>query len=435
MFGLVKYKTRFYTFLIGIIVIIAIIISYRVASFETIAGIIDFVVTVLSLIISFFAFIVATLTYSSIDSVNNVTKMDGSVLENEDYVTSFNSLLRSFNEESSRELTNTIIRNLRIRFKKQSKTAIAFSNNLQYFIDLIVIFPLLFKSESEQKENMKKVDEIIHLIKKRQEALDSVSLGNLTLINETVKLIEAVMNYQQLMHKSKSNKDNIPHDILDVRGNMLKNAVSKTVYYNYLGLFYNKKAMGVIKECLQLEESDFLSIEGHKTLLEKKKSTRISDKDKELLSIYLSESKKAFHTALECIQDDKMWNGFILYNDARTTYFYQLFFPEKKLPNWEELLNEAIVARAQLNILIKNLIGEKNTYFQEEFIYQEYLARLVKLNLYLVNQKDIPDTNQQIRYRAPDYQGLFNDRFIKEDYAGPSSKIKEYQQTIRSLLM
>ncbi|WP_156854361.1 hypothetical protein [Oceanobacillus sp. AG] len=46
------------------------------------------------------------------------------------------------------------------------------------------------------------------------------------------------MKYQQLIAIEKTD-NTIP--LLSVRGSMLKNAVTKTVYYNYLGLFYNKK--------------------------------------------------------------------------------------------------------------------------------------------------------------------------------------------------
>lgn len=418
---------RIYNSIMGAVVIIAIFVSYHLYTFETVADKVNFVVTVLSLVISLLAFIVAVKTYSSIDSVNIVSQMEGNVLENKNYVTSLTEILRRYDADNSKDLRDKIFSDLTIRFKKKSQTAIAFSNNLQYFIDLIVIYPLLFKSETEKKENMQKMENLLKLIDKRKDELISVSLGNLTLIEETVKLIKAVMHYQQLIH---NDNFNLSSSLLEVRGNMLVNSVSKTIYYNYLGLFYNKKAMQVIRKGLNLKEKDTLSIAGL-TELYSKLGTKLSEEEEELISLYLKESKRAFEKALENSREDKMWAGFIKYNDARTTFFLHLFFPDKKTVEWKRLLDEAIIARKQLNILNQNFLGEKVTYIQEEFIYQEYLARLVKMNIFIAKGEDICDTMGQILYEAPSYVGLLEDRYIAEDYMGPSERIREYQREIR----
>lgn len=70
--------------------------SLQIYPIESTADKVIFTVTVVSIVISFFAFIIAMNTYVSIDSVNRVTQMNGTVLENEDYVTSMTGLLTEF---------------------------------------------------------------------------------------------------------------------------------------------------------------------------------------------------------------------------------------------------------------------------------------------------------------------------------------------------
>jgi len=103
-FRLTKNKMRILNILMAMIVFITIIIAYQIAPITTVAESVNFIVTVLSLIIALFAFIVAMMTYTSIDSVNNVTRMDGNVLENEDYTTSFNATLYTYEEDNPIEI-------------------------------------------------------------------------------------------------------------------------------------------------------------------------------------------------------------------------------------------------------------------------------------------------------------------------------------------
>lgn len=126
-------------------------------------------------------------------------------------------------------------------FKNNSKTAKDFANSLQHFIDVIIFFPYLFTASEENKEKM---DKLFKLIKKKKRQLLSVSSGNLILIDETEKLIESIINYQIF----KNENSNLESTILEVRGSMLKNSVTQTVYYNYLGLYYNAKANSIIRE-------------------------------------------------------------------------------------------------------------------------------------------------------------------------------------------
>ncbi|ULT56618.1 hypothetical protein L1999_26875 [Neobacillus drentensis] len=423
------FKLPILYYVIFIIIVVSTYISYEIYPMTSAQEKTTFIVTVLSLVVSTIAFYIAMKTYISIDSVNVITQMEGNVLENENYVISITSLLKDYPMTNPLEVEDAIFKKLKEIFsKKNSRTAIDFTDNLQYFIDIIIFFPALFKSENgRQQENFKNMETVLSLIDQRKKDLLSVSTGNLILIEETVKLINSVINYQQLI----STKEiKMSSSLLDVRGTMLKNPVTQTVYFDYLGLFYNKKAMTILFDNLNLGKGDIFEIDRLKEVIRKIPS--LDGENVELATMYLKESKKAFQHALENCKNDVMWEGFIKYNDARSTYFLKLVQPEYQGEDWNILMNEAIIARGKLNYLIKDLYekGAPPTFLQEEFNYQEYLARLVKINILIAEETDINDTLNISRYPAPQYTGLKNDRFIKEPYLGSNTKIRNYQQDI-----
>jgi hypothetical protein len=265
---------------------------------------------------------------------------------------------------------------------------------------------------------------------KKGEALLAISTGNLTLIDETVKLINCVIHYQKLIH---TNDYKIAATLLEVRGTMLRNAVTQTVYYNYLGLFYNKKAMNIIRRYQGLENADFFDILVLRKVIRKIKA--LENEEAELFTMYLLESKKAFQKALDNSKDDVMWNGFIKYNDARSTFFLQVIQPGYEGESWKRMMDGAIVARSRLNHLISDMvITETPNHLQRFFKYQEYLAKLVKINILIATKENITDGFQQTQYAYPGYRGLKEDRIVKESYTGEFKSIKKYQEKILSFL-
>ena len=424
-------KVHYPYVLIAILGSISIYICNQIFPFKTTADLVNFTITFLSLVLAFIAFIIATQTYVSIDSVNTISQMEGNVLENENYVTSIISLLKEYDMEDSKGVGEAIFENLENKFKKKPKTALEFAENLQDFIDLIVFFPSLFQSTDEhQKENIERMKNLLFTIEKRKKALIAVSTGNLILIDETVKLINCVMNYQELIN---TNQYKIASSLLDVRGAMIKNSVTQTVYYNYLGLFYNKKAMNIIRERLKIGNKDFFDIEVLQRIIAE--IDKLTNKDRELYKMYLDESRKAFKKALDSCKEDIMWTGFIKYNDARSVYFYQLIFPkftsENNLDDWRIIMDESITARSKLNLLIKDTFENKRkSHLQEAFIYQELLARLVKINILIAEGEDITDTIGDVVYHYPIYTGLEEDSLIADIYTGNFAKINNYQNKL-----
>lgn len=416
--------------IIAVVGIIATLVCVKIYHFKSTADLITFTTTVSSLLVSFTAFIFAMKTYLSIDSVNVITQMEGNVLENENYVTSVTSLLKEYDMKESNNVAEAIFIKLERKFAKESKTALAFAGNLQYFIDIIVFFPSLFNTsdEKEKQQNINRMNKILALIEKRKKSLLAISTGNLILIEETVKLIRCVMNYQELVH---TNQYNIASSLLEVRGTMLKNSVTQTVYYNYLGLFYNKKAIVILSNKYHLP-NNLLDIAILQQLQVKMDKNPLSNEEYELFMMYVEEARKAFEKALKNCRDDVMWHGFIKYNDARTAYFLGLV-EQREDHEWHNIMNEAIIARKKLNILIDDILDlSYKTHLQEHFIYQEYLARLVKMNIHIAEKQDITNTQGEPTYLYPDYLELNEDPFIKVPYTQEVHKINAYQEDIKN---
>lgn len=387
----------------------------------------EYSVTVVGLIISVIAFVLAFLTYLSIDNVNKISQMEGNVLENENYMTSFTSLIREYKMSDSRKFAEHIFTKLEIIFKKESRTAIQFADNLQYMIDILVFLPYLYHKKEEEKEKKRRMQEILLLMEKRMTALIEVSNGNLVLIKESVKLIKSVLHYQNHVY---SEGFNFASSLLEVRGTMLRNPVTQTVYYNYLGLFYQKKAIAVLQNKYELPEGNMFSLQRLKHAKEIIGS--MHEDDKELFIIYLKEAKKSFNTALEQGTDDIMWEGFIKYNAARTIYLLSLV-NEAGQEIWHKVMDEALAARYKLNILIEDIV-QSRTHLQENLQYESNLANLVKINIQMSEGLDITNRVGQVKYTAPMYNGLEDDPILTVPYNDHFDVIPVLQQGITRYL-
>mgnify|MGYP007024763600 FL=1 len=428
-----RFRRRLNAFLIiFILIFITGLISYQIYGSGTI-GIINFSVSILSLTVAFIALIVSVNTYLSIDSVNDITKMDGNKLENENYITSISELVNMFDHKDSNEMSRDVFNELEDQFKKgNSRTAIELADNLQYFIDVIVIFPALFDSNNkDHKENMYRMENILNQINARKDDLLAISRGNLLLIEETVKLIEAVIHLQQFYHSNDSKKAS---KLLAVKGVVLKNSISKTVYYNYLALYYNKKAIEIIQNRLGFQGKDVFQIGILKEILRNKNEISLSDK--ELINNYLYEANRNIKMAKEHCLEDVMWRGFILYNEARIKFFFYIFSDENQaeMPEWLNIMDEAITTRKRINLLINDIVGVGNniadtTFIQRHFVYQEYLASLVKVNILISMENDIE--TKVGKFVFPTYERLLEYHYVKNTFQYEFSKIEDYQEDIK----
>ena len=206
-----------------------------------------------------------------------------------------------------------------------------------------------------------------------------MSEGSCILVRESVKLLKAVYTYQsyRLGYKSDVNIASL----FDVRGAMLKNAMSRTIYHNYIGLVYMNKAMTIINNCFtsfNKSKIDVLSIEAAKILEHLTKS-----QDKDLAIIYLKEAIANFDSAVQTIRDELMWNAFIQYNKARSQYILSRLC-ETGNTTWQETMAVAIEYRSKLVMILNDILGVSGkSYLQRAFIDQLKLAQLMNVRLKL----------------------------------------------------
>ena len=398
-------------FTILLLVLLSAFLAVWVYDLKEGKDLLSFTISTVSFCIAVLALFITVRTYTSIDSVNNISKMEGNILDNENYVTSLPELINQFKSQNENTLEKEIFDSIEHKLKKESETAVLFADTLQYIIDLIVLFPAVFNaSETNKVLYKKRMDTILSEVDRRCEILHSVSKGNSIQITETIMLFKAVVSYQSFVA---DDNFNIHADLLHVRGPILRNPVTKTIYHNYLGLYYNKKGMHLLRESLNMNSVDILSIDGLE--LAQKNINTIEPSILEEVSMYLKSAAEQFDKALKVSSEDVMWPGFINYNKARTVYFLALLSNSEL--NWLDILDEAIESRSRLNRLIDEILmidrsksaNIVSTHLREFFLYQEELARTVKLNILLSNNLT-RQNNAPIIYKGINISDISNEK-------------------------
>ena len=398
-------------FTILLLVLLSAFLAVWVYDLKEGKDLLSFTISTVSFCIAVLALFITVRTYTSIDSVNNISKMEGNILDNENYVTSLPELINQFKSQDENTLEKEIFDSIEHKLKKESETAVLFADTLQYIIDLIVLFPAVFNaSETNKVLYKKRMDTILSEVDRRCEILHSVSKGNSIQITETIKLFKAVVSYQSFVA---DDNFNIHADLLHVRGPILRNPVTKTIYHNYLGLYYNKKGMHLLRESLNMNSVDILSIDGLE--LAQKNINTIEPSILEEVSMYLKSAAEQFDKALKVSSEDVMWPGFINYNKARTVYFLALLSNSEL--NWLDILDEAIESRSRLNRLIDEILmidrskaaNIVSTHLREFFLYQEELARTVKLNI-LLSDNSTRQNNAPILYKGINISDISNEK-------------------------
>ena len=374
----------------------------------------NFTISIVGFCIALLALFIAVRTYTSIDSVNNISKMDGNILDNERYVTSLPELISQYKSKNEKGLDEELFESIEQKLKRDSNTAVLFADTLQYLIDLIILFPAVFNAaDTDKKRYKKRMDRILKNIDRQRDILQSISKGNSIQITETIKLFKAVVSYQSFVANGNFN---IHADLLHVRGPILRNPVTKTIYHNSLGLYYNKKGMHLLKESLSIGSRDILSIDGLDFV--RSNIDSCSPSVVEEVVMYLRSACEQFDRALEISSEDVMWPGFIKYNKARTLYFMSLLSESKE--SWIGVMDDAVKSRSRLNRLIDEVLTVNqagkaeviDTHLRQFFLYQEELARVMKLNLMLSDGGNRSKTSP-ILYRGSNIENVKNEELMK----------------------
>ncbi|WP_404408559.1 hypothetical protein LG272_11000 [Pseudidiomarina marina] len=380
-------------------VLLALLLGFALAVWLHDSGQVDitsFTVAVLSGVISLVALFIALQTYISIDSVNNITKMEGNILDNEHYVTSMPEFIETYPQTTEASLRSAIISEMQTKLAQQSNTGVDFADTLQSMIDILVLFPAMNANSDEAAKAS--IATMITDMKTKAADFQSISKGNSIQIQQAAKLFEAVCEYQGLIVHNKTASTGL----LKVRGPVLRNPVSVTVYYNYLGLHYRRLAVGLFGN---KDELDVASLK--KGIA----ATRaLSAYEMEKLKRYVALADESFERALSHSQDDPMWRGYILFNQARL-YFARAVTLGEKYDFALDYMKRAIDARTTLNELIRDVVSSDSelSILQKHYLFQEEYARQLYVSYCLAVGRDASYRGQKVTLGA-DYEALVADK-------------------------
>ena len=148
-----------------------------------------------------------------------------------------------------------------------------------------------------------------------------MSNGIQYLLNENVKLIKYVFQYQQ----SHDFNGNYICNLEDIRGKLLLNPVSQIIYFDYLGLYYRKEASRYLK-IIGSNDKEF-SAEYMKQVM----TYSYTEEQRKLVRVFLNKALENFEKAYQCTEDNILWESYIQYNIVRTQIMQFLMkFPEAK---------------------------------------------------------------------------------------------------------
>lgn len=337
-------------------------------------SVVDFAVGIVSLIIAIGALVIALITYTSIDAVNAISAMDGNVLCNKNYEVAYYKLVEEYEDcQQQSELEDAIFKYVMYEMTNDTSTCMEFSDNIQIIVDRLLWFAYFDATSEKYKENVKK---LIKCIDDKYEGLSAISNGNQYVIIENIKLIKNVLNYQSIQHKG--SKLDAAGEMLNISGDMLMNRVAKTIYYDYLGLEYLKRAMNYLENAVNLAVNDIFLPE----TFSKIRDYKWLDEDKMIVNVYLNGAQEAFEKATETSKDDILWKGYILFNQARVKAVNAMINKEAGWDKVYEVFNAAIEARYKVKIMFvkpgsKSFLSEE---FCKELCYAKTLLYLLKYN-------------------------------------------------------
>lgn len=122
---MIRFTNKQWLYIIFVSVVLALggVLAFWLYKTRTQVDLTTFIVATLSALISLVALFVSLQTYLSIDSVNNITKMDGNILDNEHYVTSVPEFVDKYKESDREKLCRHIFSEIKNNLRKNSDTA------------------------------------------------------------------------------------------------------------------------------------------------------------------------------------------------------------------------------------------------------------------------------------------------------------------------
>jgi len=372
---------------------IFLICSAGIGTAMTADGSNELMIAVVSLAVALIALYISLRTFYSIDEVNAISRMDGNVMENPRYRPNILRAVFLYPQTGFTEISKILMTHMEDLFSDKNKQSGAhLADNVQEVADLLVLIPYFIKTNYQEVSaiQLERVSSLLDTIKNKVDNFKEISDGSCKLLEETVSLIDSVFAYQKMTAKRKSD----PSKLLEIRGSLFINPVTCILYYDYLGLYFLRRARGVI-----LKHHEDVSL---RELIEYAKECK--GEESSLATVYLEKAISAFRRAKENVGDDMVWTGYICFNLARAEYLKQILngsLADSTNNVWETYINESIRSWMTVNRIIdehfdKRELEGKHTWLQQAFISEENSVRLSKVVMQMMIQQPLTDYNSNV---------------------------------------
>lgn len=397
--------------------------------FSDVSALSDFSVGIVSLVVSVIALVIALITYLSIDSVGAISSMEGNVLTSEDYCVAYHRLVDEFKErESAASLKAAVLAELNRGFRENGNTCADYANNLQHVIDHLLWFAYFRNTEGHEAD----LEALLRSMEKGYAKLGAVSNANQYIFEEHLKLIGNVMRIRggkATSHLPESGSYQVLFSaegkMLNVRGEMFRNRISRTIYDNYLGLEYLEKASAFLGKEVGLGEEAGPHILFFPQNLKKLDALNLGPGKLMVFRAYIEQAEAAFDDAMKRAENDVLWRGYVSFNKACVAALRcvagasdcQLQSTKAKSrltcdSSWQESFKEAIEARGNVFALFcidengealsdgspidyANIIGgtdgKKGSYLQRQLLKELFYVK----SLYCCLKKYAGDSSPQ----------------------------------------
>ncbi len=349
----------------------------------------EVIIAVISLDVALLALYISLRTFYSIDEVNAISRMDGNVMENPRYRPNILRAVFLFPQTDLTETSEALMSHLMNLFCDKNKQSGAhLADSVQETADLLVLVPYFIKTY-DQKDSaiqLNSVSRLLTTIKNKVNNFKEISDGSCKVLEETVRLIESVVAYQSWDISNQSD----PTKLLELRGSLFINPVTSVLYYDYLGLYFMRRARGVIVK--QHEDASLRELIGY--------AKDCKGEDSSLVIVYLDKAISSFKRAKENVGDDMFWAGYIYFNVARAEYLKSILNESHggTADNaWEEYMNESIRSWITTNkIIAEHLTPIANgnvSWLQRAFVSEENNVRLSKVIMQMMIEQPLTDYN------------------------------------------
>ena len=371
-------KPLYLAFIVSVLIfslgILATILVYESGDSKSLVPWVENGVLIISFVISFVAFIISMSTYFAIDVLGSITAMDGNVLDNEEYSVAYEEMISYFKNCKDEDSFYESLMN-KIEFARKTKSCIVFADYLQNILDHIILFAYVdFKNENKKR----RIDKLINKISKEAKRYSKLSNGVKYQLEENVKLISYILDYQKI----RSGKaDNNICKLENIRGTMLKNPISKILYYDYLGLDYRRKAADLIKGSLTNSCKEEFTAKNMLQIKELFFYDKRNETKKKVLYL-LERAEYCFLRAQEIGKDNILWDGYISYNVARVDIMKYLVGEGKSTDYIYEELENVIQTREKVAFLF----DLDNSYLKEMFSKEIQITKNLEGEFKKVNE-------------------------------------------------